>query len=52
MPKHVGNTRHNLNVCQHKWHELKPRLDRFEVCFDRVSADDLTYDDQVEITKI
>ncbi|MFS7985640.1 hypothetical protein Hanom_Chr11g01000881 [Helianthus anomalus] len=22
--QHVGNTRHNLNVCQHKWRELKP----------------------------
>ncbi|MFS7990601.1 hypothetical protein Hanom_Chr11g01060731 [Helianthus anomalus] len=42
--QHVGNTRYNLNACQHKVRELKPRLDKFKVCFDRVRAGDLTYD--------
>ncbi|MFS7916979.1 hypothetical protein Hanom_Chr03g00183661 [Helianthus anomalus] len=41
--QHVGNTLHNLNACQHKWHEFKPRLDRLKVCFDRVPAGDLTH---------
>ncbi|MFS8008898.1 hypothetical protein Hanom_Chr14g01278311 [Helianthus anomalus] len=50
--QHVGNTRHNLNVCQHKWRELKPKLNRFKVCFNRVPAGDLIHDDRVEILKI
>ncbi|KAJ0870245.1 hypothetical protein HanRHA438_Chr11g0498201 [Helianthus annuus] len=50
--QHVGNARHNLNAFQHKWRELKPHLDRFKACFDRVPADDLSYDDRVEIAKI
>ncbi|MFS8001787.1 hypothetical protein Hanom_Chr13g01194471 [Helianthus anomalus] len=28
--QHAGNTHHNLNACQHKWRELKPRLDRLK----------------------
>ncbi|MFS7897783.1 hypothetical protein Hanom_Chr00s011970g01748481 [Helianthus anomalus] len=43
--QHVANTRHNLNACQHKWCELKPKLDRFKTCLYRVPADDLTNDD-------
>ncbi|KAJ0909955.1 hypothetical protein HanRHA438_Chr07g0327091 [Helianthus annuus] len=43
--QHVGNTRHNLNACQHKWRELKPHLDRFKAYFDRVPVGDLSYDD-------
>ncbi|MFS8015792.1 hypothetical protein Hanom_Chr15g01360861 [Helianthus anomalus] len=50
--QHVENLRHNLNVGQHKWQELKPHMDRFKACFDRVSAGDLSHDDQVEIAKI
>ncbi|MFS7993319.1 hypothetical protein Hanom_Chr12g01092641 [Helianthus anomalus] len=46
--QHVGNARHNLNTCQHKWRELKLHLDRFKACFDRVPAGDLSYDDRVE----
>ncbi|KAJ0940096.1 hypothetical protein HanRHA438_Chr02g0079471 [Helianthus annuus] len=49
--QHIGNTRNNLNACQHKWRELKPKLDRFKVCFDLDPAVDLTHDDRVEITK-
>ncbi|MFS7937267.1 hypothetical protein Hanom_Chr05g00425601 [Helianthus anomalus] len=48
IPTTLGNARHNLNVCQHKWRELKPKLDRFNVCFDRVPTGDLSHDDQVE----
>ncbi|MFS8021343.1 hypothetical protein Hanom_Chr16g01426301 [Helianthus anomalus] len=47
----VGNARHNLNTCQYKWRVLKPKADRFKVCFDRVPAGDLTHDDRVEIAK-
>ncbi|MFS8034109.1 hypothetical protein Hanom_Chr17g01577341 [Helianthus anomalus] len=50
--QHVGNARHNLNACQHKWRELKQKLDLFKVCFDRVPTIDLTHDDRVEIAKI
>ncbi|KAJ0826463.1 hypothetical protein HanRHA438_Chr17g0814571 [Helianthus annuus] len=25
----VRHDRHNLNACQHKWRELRPKLDRF-----------------------
>ncbi|KAJ0566209.1 hypothetical protein HanIR_Chr06g0271231 [Helianthus annuus] len=50
--QHVGNARHNLNACQHKRRELKPHLDRFKACFDRVPAGYLSYDGQVEIAKI
>ncbi|MFS7986069.1 hypothetical protein Hanom_Chr11g01006091 [Helianthus anomalus] len=50
--QHVGNTRHNLNACPHKWRQLKPKLDRFKVCFDHILAGDLTHDDRVEIAKI
>ncbi|MFS7896317.1 hypothetical protein Hanom_Chr00s004470g01722781 [Helianthus anomalus] len=44
----VRNARHNLNACQHKWRELKLKLDRFKVCFERVPAGYLTHDDRVE----
>ncbi|MFS7906842.1 hypothetical protein Hanom_Chr01g00063971 [Helianthus anomalus] len=50
--RHVGNASHNLNACQHKWGDLKPKLDRFKVCFDRVPRGDLTHDDRLEIAKI
>ncbi|MFS7944554.1 hypothetical protein Hanom_Chr06g00513541 [Helianthus anomalus] len=50
--QHVGNTCHDLNACQHKWRELKPKLDRFKVCFNRVPAGNLTHDNRVEIAKI
>ncbi|MFS7954662.1 hypothetical protein Hanom_Chr07g00633171 [Helianthus anomalus] len=50
--QHVGNARHNLNVCQRKWRELNPKPDRFKVCFDRVPVGDLSHDDRVEIAKI
>ncbi|MFS7921083.1 hypothetical protein Hanom_Chr03g00232511 [Helianthus anomalus] len=50
--QHVGNTRHNLNACQHKWCELKPKLVWFKFCFDRVPAGDLSHDDRMEIVKI
>ncbi|MFS8019395.1 hypothetical protein Hanom_Chr15g01403301 [Helianthus anomalus] len=50
--QHVGNNRHNLNVCQHKWRELKPKLDRFKICFDRVLTGDLSHGDQMGIAKI
>ncbi|MFS7990729.1 hypothetical protein Hanom_Chr11g01062331 [Helianthus anomalus] len=42
--QNVGTRVYNLNACQHKWRELKQRLDRFKVCFDCVPAGDLTYD--------
>ncbi|MFS7995746.1 hypothetical protein Hanom_Chr12g01121601 [Helianthus anomalus] len=32
----VGNDRHNLNACQHKWRELRPKLDRFKAYYDSV----------------
>ncbi|MFS7945214.1 hypothetical protein Hanom_Chr06g00521541 [Helianthus anomalus] len=41
-----------LNVCQHKWRELKSKLDQFKICLDRVPVGDLTHDDRVEIAKI
>ncbi|MFS7988328.1 hypothetical protein Hanom_Chr11g01033471 [Helianthus anomalus] len=28
--QHVGNNRHTLNVCQHIWRELRPKLDRLK----------------------
>ncbi|MFS7954790.1 hypothetical protein Hanom_Chr07g00634711 [Helianthus anomalus] len=43
--QHVGNNRHNLNACQHKWRELIPKLDRFKVCFDHVFVGDLSHND-------
>ncbi|MFS7928811.1 hypothetical protein Hanom_Chr04g00325121 [Helianthus anomalus] len=43
--QHVGNNRHNLNACQHKWRKLKPKLDWFKVCFNCVLARDLSHDD-------
>ncbi|MFS7972966.1 hypothetical protein Hanom_Chr09g00851041 [Helianthus anomalus] len=50
--QHVGKARHNSNVCQHKWRELKTKLDWFKVCFERVPASDFTHNDRVEIEKI
>ncbi|MFS7922962.1 hypothetical protein Hanom_Chr03g00255221 [Helianthus anomalus] len=50
--QHVGNARHNLNTCQHKWRELKPKLDRFKFCFDRVPVGDLSHGDRMKIAKI
>ncbi|KAJ0937799.1 hypothetical protein HanRHA438_Chr03g0146001 [Helianthus annuus] len=50
--QHVSNTRHNLNACQHKWRELKPKLDWFKVCFNRVPTGDLSHEDRMEIAKI
>ncbi|MFS7912959.1 hypothetical protein Hanom_Chr02g00136051 [Helianthus anomalus] len=44
--QHVGN------ACQHKWRELKPHLDQFKACFDRVPVGDLSYEDRVEFAKI
>ncbi|MFS8024856.1 hypothetical protein Hanom_Chr16g01468231 [Helianthus anomalus] len=50
--QHVGNNHQNLKACQHKWRELKPKLDRFKICFDRVPAGDLSHADQKEIATI
>ncbi|MFS8008025.1 hypothetical protein Hanom_Chr14g01267851 [Helianthus anomalus] len=50
--QHVGNNRPNLNACQHKWRELRPKLDRFKIIFYRISAGDLSHDDRMEIAKI
>ncbi|MFS7951492.1 hypothetical protein Hanom_Chr07g00595811 [Helianthus anomalus] len=48
----VANNRHNLNKCQHKWREIRPKLDRFKICFGRVLTGHLSHDDRMEIAKI
>ncbi|MFS7973943.1 hypothetical protein Hanom_Chr09g00862631 [Helianthus anomalus] len=50
--QHVGNNHNNLNACQHKWHELRLKQDRFNICFDRVPARNLSHDNRMEIAKI
>ncbi|KAJ0587731.1 hypothetical protein HanIR_Chr04g0166531 [Helianthus annuus] len=48
----VGNDRHNLNACQHKWRELRPKLDRFKAYYEAVPSGDLSHEDQVAVANI
>ncbi|MFS7910275.1 hypothetical protein Hanom_Chr02g00104381 [Helianthus anomalus] len=50
--QHVDNARHNLNACQHKWRDLKPKLDRFKRYYNRVPAAGLSHDDRVYIARV
>ncbi|MFS8030017.1 hypothetical protein Hanom_Chr17g01529161 [Helianthus anomalus] len=40
----VRHDRHNLNTCQHKWRELRPKLDRFKAYYETVPSGDLSHD--------
>ncbi|MFS7970687.1 hypothetical protein Hanom_Chr09g00823871 [Helianthus anomalus] len=48
----VGNDRHNLNACQHKWRELRPKLDRFKAYYEVVPSGELSHGDQVAVANI
>ncbi|MFS7904317.1 hypothetical protein Hanom_Chr01g00034661 [Helianthus anomalus] len=48
----VGNDWHNLNACQHKWHELRPKLDRFKTYYDSVPCNDISHEDWVAVANI
>ena len=48
----VGNDRHNLNACQHKWHELRPKLDRFKTYYDSVPCGDISHEEWVAVANI
>ncbi|MFS8026218.1 hypothetical protein Hanom_Chr16g01484271 [Helianthus anomalus] len=43
----VGNDRHNLNACQHKWRELRPKLDRFKAYYEVVPSIEISHEDRV-----
>ncbi|MFS7943211.1 hypothetical protein Hanom_Chr06g00497581 [Helianthus anomalus] len=45
--QNVGNDRHNLNACQHKWRELRPKLERFKAYHDAVPGGELSHEDRV-----
>ncbi|MFS8011159.1 hypothetical protein Hanom_Chr14g01305621 [Helianthus anomalus] len=48
----VGNDRHNLNVCQHKWRELRPKLNRFKAYYEAVPSGEISHEDRVAVANI
>ncbi|KAM0063739.1 hypothetical protein Hdeb2414_s0003g00094481 [Helianthus debilis subsp. tardiflorus] len=48
----MRNDRHNLNACQHKWRELRPKLDRFKAYYDSVPGGDISHEDRVAVANI
>ncbi|MFS8028809.1 hypothetical protein Hanom_Chr16g01514821 [Helianthus anomalus] len=48
----VGNDRHNLNACKHKWRELRPKLDRFKAYYEAVPSGELSHEDRVAVANI
>ena len=48
----VGNDRHNMNACQHKWRELRPKLDRFKAYYEAVPGGELSHEDRVAVANI
>ncbi|MFS7908959.1 hypothetical protein Hanom_Chr01g00089221 [Helianthus anomalus] len=48
----IGHGRHNLNVCQHKWRELRPKLDRFKGYYEAVPSGDLSHEDRAAVANI
>ncbi|MFS7893717.1 hypothetical protein Hanom_Chr00s001105g01673911 [Helianthus anomalus] len=48
----VEHDRHNLNACQHKWRELRPKLDRFKAYYESVPSGELSHEDRVAVANI
>ncbi|XP_035834138.1 ATP-dependent DNA helicase SRS2-like protein At4g25120 [Helianthus annuus] len=48
----VGNDWHNLNACQHKWRELRPKLDRFKAYYNSVSGGDISHEERMAVANI
>ncbi|MFS8031302.1 hypothetical protein Hanom_Chr17g01544261 [Helianthus anomalus] len=48
----VGNDRHNLNACQHKWRGLRPKLERFKAYYEAVPGGELSHKDRVTVANI
>ncbi|MFS7930413.1 hypothetical protein Hanom_Chr04g00344041 [Helianthus anomalus] len=51
-PEAFASYRHNLNVCQHKWNELRPKLDRFKAYYNSVPGGDISHEDRVAVANI
>ena len=48
----VRHDSHNLNACQHKWRELRPKLERFKAYYEAVPSGELSHEDGVAVANI